>query len=90
MAADFGAGVVGDEQRIRAGRIGRRGAELVPPDPHLAPAAQLPGDQAHRLRVLAGFGAELEIDRPDFRIGQGIKHCARHFHRDAGIAGGVT
>ena len=55
VAAELGAGVVGDEQRVGVDRIWRRRPELVAPEPDRAARSQLLGDQADRLRPLAGL-----------------------------------
>ena len=71
-AAQLGAGVVGDEQRLRPDRerCCRDSRQLVGPQPQLAAGAQLARDHAVRLGRLAVRRTELEVAGPDLAVGQ--------------------
>ena len=75
MAAKFCTGVVRDEQAIGVGRIWWNGAELVPPQTNYFSGFQFSGDEAHRIRALAGWGHELKSTAHTSRYH--FKHCWR-------------
>ena len=76
MAAEVGAGVVGDEQRVAVDRVWWQPAELVAPETDRATRPQQLGDQANRLRPLAGRRSELKVDQHDFPERKRIEHSS--------------
>ena len=78
VAPYFCAGVIGDEESIGASWIRGLSAELIAPETQLTASEQFYCDQAYRIRVVAVFGYELEIDYPNVRKGQQIKRLFRY------------
>src|SRR5262249_40109633 len=72
IAAELSAGVVGDEQNVGTGRVGRRQSELVLPDPEPAPAMQFVRYETNRYGSVAGGDGGLEVD--DHHLAKRTEH----------------
>jgi len=70
MAAEFGAGIVGDEQHPRVSWVWWLGAKFAPPLSDYPARSELTSHQAKRpwqFALPAGAAEfELEVDEPDF------------------------